>query len=54
MLQPVNRQNYTTPSIKARNVKLKVVDIHGYLGSVLSLMMTSAPNLVKPVLHLEG
>ena len=36
LLQPANRQNYTTPGIKASNVELKVVDKFCYLGSVLS------------------
>ena len=34
MLQPASHQHYTTPSIKAGNVKLKVVDKFCYLGLV--------------------
>jgi len=36
MLQPANRQNYTTPSVKAGNIKIRLVDKFCYLGSVLS------------------
>ena len=36
MLQPASHQHYTSPSIKAGNVELKVVDKFCYLGSVLS------------------
>ena len=36
MLQPSSHQHYTSPSIKAGNVELKVVDKFRYLGSVLS------------------